>query len=164
MSTRSYKRITLADLRRLGGIAERDRSNLFARKPETGRLYAKKLFAVALCQGAAKHYLDGKNGIKDLDVWSFYRPSSVRIFPPRRRGTADFGDPKFGTSDDRHQYVGRRVDLLGRSIDARDFSEPVAVLRAYLREGRTQSARFLAQKAMILIEPSHLVGTVVWPE
>jgi hypothetical protein len=33
-----------------------------------GRLYADRLFAVALCQGAALHYIDGKNGVKDLDV------------------------------------------------------------------------------------------------
>lgn len=71
MQGRSYEQLTKADLKRLGQIAARDRDDLFRRKPDLGRLYSRRLFAVALCQGAALHYLNGKNGIKDLDVWSF---------------------------------------------------------------------------------------------
>lgn len=164
MSGRSLEPLTLADLRRLGELAARDRQDLFARKPETGRLYADRLFAVALCQGGALHFIDGKNGIKDLDVWSFYRVNPVRQFPPRRRATADFGDPKFGTSDDSPNFVGRRVDLIGRSIEAPDFSDPIAVLRTYLRSRKTPSALALSKKAMVLIEPNRLLGTIVWPE
>ena len=33
----------------------------------------------------------------------------------------------------------------------------------YLSAGRTASARYLAEKAVILLEPEHLLGTVVWP-
>lgn len=150
MQGKAYARITKADLKRLGEIAARDRDNLFRRKPDLGRLYSGRLFAVALCQGAALHYLDGKNGIKDLDVWSFYRATRERPYPYRRRGIADFGSHKFGKSDDSPQFVGRRVDLLGRSLDATDFSDPIAVLRDYLESRRTESARLLAQKAVIL--------------
>lgn len=71
--SRSFEPITKSDLKRLGQIAAVDREDLFKRKPETGRLYGDKLFAVALCQGAALHYLDGKNGIKD---WMFGASSS----------------------------------------------------------------------------------------
>jgi hypothetical protein len=161
--SRSLLPITLDDLRRLGAIAAADRAQFFARHPDTATLYSDRLFAVALCQGAALHYLDGKNGIKDLDVWSFYREHTSRMFPPRRRAKADFDDPKFGTSPDFEHYVGRRVDLIGRSIRTDDGSDPIEILRAYLRQKKTTSAKLLAQKAMILIEPGHLLGAVVWP-
>jgi hypothetical protein len=162
MQERSCVQLTEPDLKRLGQIAARDRTDLFRRKPELGRLYSERLLAVALCQGAALHYLDGKNGIKDLDVWSFYRAAPERPYPYRRRGVADFGDSRFGTDSRNPQFVGRAVDLLGRSIDARDFSDPVAVLREYLRSGKSESARLLAKKAVVLIEPQNLLGTVVW--
>jgi hypothetical protein len=160
---RSCKPITKMDLRRLALLAEEDRMDFFQRNPDTGHLYSKRLFAVALCQGAALHYLYGKNGIKDFDVWSFYRANPEREFPPRRMAKVDFGDPKFGISDDSPNYVGRRVDLIGRSIVANTFADPVAVLQDYLRGRRTESARRLSKKAMVLIWPPELFGKVVWP-
>jgi hypothetical protein len=162
VNQRSYLPITNTDLLRLADIAAKDRDDFFKRKPDTARLYSNKLFAVALCQGGALHYLDNKNGIKDLDVWSFFQVNPERQFPPRRRGKLDFGDPKFGKTDDSPGFIGCRVDHIGRSIPAKDYSDPVAVLRNYLKSGNTASAQCLAQKAVILIEPAHLIGTVVW--
>jgi hypothetical protein len=164
MPSRSDKPITLADLARLSRLARADRADHFRRKPATGRLYAGRLFAVALCQGAALHYRDGKNGVKDFDVWSFYTEHPTRPFPYRRRGRGDFGDPKFGKSDDSPRYVGRRVDLIGRSIPGADRSKPVETLRRYLRSGATESARHLAQKAVVILDPPRLRGRVIWPE
>jgi hypothetical protein len=85
------------------------------------------------------------------------------MFPPRRRAKADFGNAKFGKSENFPHFIGRRVDLIGRSIKTDDVSDPVQVLRDYLLSKTTLSARLLSQKAMILIEPSSLLGTVVWP-
>ena len=79
--SRSYEPITNNDLKILVELARKDRTDLFVRKPDTGRLYSKRLFAVALCQGGALHYLDGKNGVKDLDVWSFYTENPESPFP-----------------------------------------------------------------------------------
>ncbi len=160
---RSYERITRADLARLDAIAARDRRDLFARRPETGRLYRGRLFAVALCQGGALHYIDKKTGIKDFDVWSFFRAHPSRPFPYRRRAKLDFGDPKFGTTRDSPLFTGRRVDHIGRSIIADAYSNPVEVLRRYLHAGATGSARRLSQKALVLVHPARLLGTVVWP-
>jgi hypothetical protein len=159
--SRSYVPITKADLRHLAKLAAEDRRDLFARKPDTGRLYADRLFAVALCQGAALHYIDKKNGIKDLDVWSFYEEHPERTYPYRRIAKVDFGDPKFGTTDDSPQFIGRRVDLIGRSIPGADRAHPIETLRRYL-QGTTESAQCLAKKAVILLEPAPLLGTVVW--
>jgi len=164
MASRSLVPLTLDDLRRLGAIAAADRETFFARHPGTAALYRQGPFAVALCQGGAQHFLDGFSGIKDFDVWSFYQESPVRMFPPRRIGKADLGDPKFGRSEDSPQFIGRRVDLIGRSIQAKDVADPVHVLRSYLRSKKTLSAKLLSHKAMILIEPPSLLGTVVWPE
>lgn len=163
MHDRSQARINLADLRRLLRLVEIDHADLFSRKLETARLYRGGRFAVALCQGAALHYLDGVNGIKDFDVWSFYKAALERPFPYRRRGILDFGTSKFGVSAGYTQFVGRRVDHIGRSISDSDYSDPAAVLQRYLRTGGTESARQLSKKAVILLCPEERIGEVVWP-
>lgn len=81
------------------------------------------------------------------------------MFPPRRRAKIDFGDPKFGVSPDTPKFIGRRVDRNGRSIPDAD---PVKSLQQYLKGRKTDSARLLAMKAIILIEPPELLRTVVW--
>jgi|SRR3989338_4760941 len=162
--SRSYEPITKADLRLLAELARNDREDLFKRKPNTGRLYSDRLFAVALCQGGALHYLNGKNGVKDLDVWSFYTEHPERPFPYRRRAEVDLGIPKFGKTEGYGHFVGRKVDLIGRSMQNVEPNDPVGTLRRYLRNGHTESARRLAEKAVILLGPAHLFGAVVWPE
>ncbi len=161
--SRSYEPLTIEDLRQLGKLAKADRESLFDRRPDTGDLYRNRLFAVALCQGAALHFLDGKNGIKDFDVWSFYTETPERPFPYRRNTSMDFGDPKFGVSEDAPHFIGRRVDMLGRSLRDADPTAPVDSLRRYLSQKNTSTAFYLAQKAVILIEPEDLLGYVVWP-
>jgi hypothetical protein len=159
---RSQERITKDDLRRLGEIAICDIESLFERHPKL-RAYRDRLFAVALCQGAALHYLDGRNGVKDFDVWCFFRAMPGRTFPYRRRGQVDFGDPRFGQSPGFEHFVGRRVDVLGRSLPVSADDAPVDVLRGYLADGSTASAKALAEKAVVIIWPENLLGTVVWP-
>ena len=68
------------DLHRLGEIARQDREEFFHRCPRYRPLQG-DIIAVALCQGAALHYVNGSNGIKDLDVWTFYakRPAAHPI-------------------------------------------------------------------------------------
>jgi hypothetical protein len=161
-AARSKKPITKIDLRRLADIARQDLESLFRRRPVTGRLYRHRLFAIALCQGAALHYLDGKNGIKDFDVWSFFRAHPERQFPYRRNQPKDFGDPKFGKSPNCKSLVGRRVDLLGRSLKVSSHESPAGALRGYLSSSKTRTARELAKKAVILIYPFSKLGTVVW--
>ncbi len=159
---RSYERITREDLSYLAGIARLDREDFFARKPRY-RVLEGGLVCVALCQGAALHFVDGQNGVKDFDVWTFYaaRPSQP-AFPWRRRTSRRFGDPRFGRLPERPGFVGRYVDLLGRSIEAGGETDPAVILRGYLSEGQTNSARALARKAAVLLEPSERLGTVVW--
>ncbi len=160
---RSLTDISLDDLARLGRIAREDRESFFARLPHY-RPLEDRVVAVALCQGAAKHFVDGENGVKDFDVWTFYAAHPDATYPVRRRVARDFGDPKFGQTPGQEAFVGRRVDLLGRSLNARPESDPAEVLRAYLTEKRTKSAKHLASKAVVLIEPPECAGHVVWPD
>lgn len=164
-SGRSLARIERNDLLRLATLAAEVEASLFARKPHGAGLYAGRLLCRALCQGAALHYLDARNGVKDLDVWSFYAQRAGRPFPYRWRGTADYGPSKFGRYPyDPPSFTGRRVDLLGRSLDVPLDAKPTRVLRAYLSAARTKSAKELAAKAVVLITPELLAGTVIWPE
>lgn len=163
-SARSLARIDKSDLQHLAALAAQAEVRLFARRPYGAGRYAGRLLCRALCQGAALHYLDGRNGVKDFDVWSFYAALGDGPFPYRWRGTADFGPSKFARwPGDPPSYTGRRVDFLGRSVPAPVGADPSAVLRGYLSAARTSSAKALAAKAVILITPEHSAGECVWP-
>jgi len=157
---RSYLPIDLDDLKRLAEIARQDREAFFRKHPDWARLYQGRVLCVALCQGAAQHYVDGRVGINDFDVWTFYKTNPERPWPPRRRKSYDFGDARFGQSVGRPNFVGRRVDCLGRDILVLESDDAVSALRRYLQHGRTKTARLLAQKAVVLLEPD--LGKVVW--
>ena len=160
---RSLARIDVADLLRLAALAADAEAELFERNPRGSGRYAGRLLGRALCQGAALHYVDRKNGVKDFDVWSFYAQLADWPFPVRWRGTRDFGPSKFGRyPGDPPRYIGRRVDLLGRSLPAAPGTDPVHTIREYLAAGRTDSARKLATKAAVLIAPVSRVGEIVW--
>ena len=60
-------------------------------------------------------------------------------------------------------FVGRRVDLVGRSLPAPPGADPAPILRDYLSAARTESAKRLAAKAVILIIPERVVGERIWP-
>jgi hypothetical protein len=164
LAERSYELISRDDLARLSDLARADREDLFARKPLLGQRYAHRVLCVALCQGAALHYLDGRNGVKDFDVWTFYAEHPDGPFPYRRVGRRDFGPSKFGRMpNDIRPYVGWRVDLVARSLPEQPNAHPVDALRRYLQRSRTASARALASKAVILIDPASLRGVAAWP-
>jgi hypothetical protein len=105
---RSLARIGVADLLQLAALAADAEAELLERNPRgSGRLLGR-----AVCQGAALHYVNGKNGVKDLDVWSFYTHLDDWPFPARWRGTREFGPSRLGRyPGDPPQYVGRRVEV-----------------------------------------------------
>lgn len=158
---RSYRPIDAADLARLAEIARRDREWYFKRRPDWRRHYSRRVLCIALCQGAAKHYVDGKTGINDFDVYTFYQANPRKVWYAKRHRSYDFGDPKFGQSVDRPNFVGRRVDCWGRSIQVQRSEDAVSAICRYLREGRTKTAQLLARKAVVLLEPD--LGKVIWP-
>lgn len=121
--------ITDEHLRRLAEFAKADRDGLFRRNPHLA-VYRHRILMTALCQGAALHFVNGINGVKDLDVYTFYAQHPGVGYPYRRRGVADFGDSEHGRHPDDHHLVGRRVDMLGRALKVSPSAEPIAAVRA----------------------------------
>jgi hypothetical protein len=160
---RSYAKLGKEDLRRLAALALADRNEFFSRHPDWARFYRGRVLCTALCQGAAQHYVRGDVGINDFDVYTFYATHPKRAWYAKRRGVLDFGDSKFGRSIDKPKFVGRRVDLLGRGIPATPRENPKRALLRYLQTSHTKTARLLAEKAVVLLEPSRCLGEIIWP-
>ena len=164
MDGRSYEPIAQEHLERLAEIAKLDRAERFRRRPRW-QPYEDRVLCIALCQGAALHFLDKRNGVKDFDVYTFYAEDMAGPFPARWRLTAGFGESIFGRyGPDPPEFIGRRVDLIGRSLPVSPDAEPVEAVRAYLRGGRTSTARHLRSKAIVGLDPPTLRGLVIWPE
>lgn len=157
---RSFKKITIRDLKSLAEIARKDRADFFQRHPKY-KVYANRVICTALCQGAAKHYIDGSTGINDFDVYTFYKKHPSVTWYAKRIKSYDFGNPKFGQSVGHSDFIGRCVDCLGRAIDIPKKGDVITALREYLRFGDTETSGLLAQKAVVLLDPQ--CGKIVWP-
>jgi hypothetical protein len=160
---RSLERIGRNDLLRLAKLAADVEAGLFARHPHGAGRYVGRLVCRALCQGAALHYLDARNSVRT----STSGPSTPRATMAHSvpvEGNSGLRPSKFGRyPDDPPSFTGRRADLLGRSLDVPLDAEPATVLRDYFSAARTRSAKELAAKAVVLINPEQLAGKVVWP-
>lgn len=161
---RSFLMLSRSDLLRLAELARSDRKSFFARHPDWRRDYARRFLGSALCQGAALHYLRGDIGINDFDVYSFFSVNGNRPWYAKRIKSVDFGDPKFGRSEVSHSsFTGRRVDLMARALDVGSSCDIATAIRKYLANSNTRTAAELARKAVVLLEPTDRIGTVVWP-
>jgi len=161
-SERSLAPLTVDHLRRLAEIAHQDREGLFNRNPHLS-VYGDRILLTALCQGGALHFIDGTNGVKDLDVYTFYAEDPRVGYPYRRRGVVDFGESELGRHPADHGFRGRRVDLLGRTLRVDPETDPVTAVRSYLQAERTTTARELAKKAVVVIDPNERLGEIIWP-
>ena len=89
---RSLEEITKQDLRELYD-GSRDRLEQYFISGEGNKwlsLYdIANPIVVALCQGAALHYFDKINGVKDFDVWFFY-PFNTKHLPYRTYWNWDY--------------------------------------------------------------------------
>jgi hypothetical protein len=170
-ASRSFKKITRADLGRLSSLALTDFEDFF-RRHQQWRPYRQRLLLICLCQGAASHYVtprrgvatDREGGVNNFDVWGFFRDQpNGRPFPPRRHGRQDFGPSKFGRNPkDKSRFTGRRVDVLARSIDKRRSENAIQAVQRYLRLRRAKSARLLAERPVVVLWPSKMVGQTIW--
>ena len=165
---RSYRKITVEDLKKLKDLALRERIEFFDRKPCYRRAYLDSLIAIALCQGAASHFIDSKTGVKDFDIWYFYIKNHEVTYPYRALKSVDSKLDEFGVHPDDVEkgYRGRRVHLMGRTIDVdivkRNSGDPKKCIIEYLEGGRTETARELAKKAVIGLWPDAILGEVIW--
>src|SRR5262249_44701811 len=94
----------------------------------------------------------------------FYAENSEAAFPPYHTSHLDYGESKFGRDADLpDSYKGLRVVLQGRSLDAATGDDPLEALQRYLKARATPSARDLAAKALVLLEPDEFLGIEAWP-
>lgn len=141
---------------------------MFAANPRL-RVYRNRILLVALCQGAAKHFIDGKTGVKDLDVYTFYAEKPDTMMTPLRHVAVDFGESEFGyrPKDEPvkgERFVGRRVDLLQRSLKVSPRTDPVKAVRDWLQTSRATTPKLLREKAVVGIWPDEYLGQIIWPE
>lgn len=138
LQRRSYLPITHNDLACLLALAQQDRRQFFARNPGWAPYYADRILGTALCQGAAWQYIRGDIGVNDFDVYTFYAANLERPWYAKRIARLDFGDPKFGCSEiSGFGYVGRRVDLLSRSLNVPVGADLADSLKTYLKSPKT---------------------------
>ena len=153
---RSFDRFTVADLNHLAEVAEADLADFVRRNPKHRTLLKRRL-CVLLCQGAALHYVDRKNGVKDFDVGSFFSDDGKSPhYPARVIHARPFERASFRTST-------RRIDLLGRTLKVTAKADAVETVQSYLERGATSSARHLSTKAVVVLEPASRRGEVIWP-
>jgi hypothetical protein len=165
-------------LTRLSRIAAADHEAFYQRRPA----YRGRIVAVALAQGGGLHYLDRRNGVKDLDVWSFFSlPHGESRFPEDQRtrhvdfGPSDLGRQRYDLSKARtpreltmwrawdREHQGRRVDLMMRGLRCHLDDDPAAVIRDWLDRGKPGSSpAHLRLKGVILIDPRDRRGEIVW--
>ena len=164
---RAYERITVKDLTRLCELALRDLKEFFKQHPRY-EPYKNSLILIALCQGAALHFIDGKEGVKDFDVWSFFAENSSIKLPYRRWKQVDSELDKFGMHPDdvKKSYKGRHIDLFMRTIEAdivkRNRRDPEGCITEYLRAAKTKTARLLAKKAFVGLYPDTILGETLY--
>jgi len=164
---RAYEKITVEDLTRLRELALRDLKEFFKHHPRY-EPYENSLILMALCQGAALHFIDGKEGVKDFDVWSFFAEVPSIKLPYRRRKQIDSGLEKFGVNPDdfRKGYKSRHIDLFMRTIEAHVVKDkrrdPRGCITEYLRAVKTKTARSLAEKAVVGLYPDRILGEILY--
>lgn len=153
-SERSYWVLTEADLTQLRQLAHEEHEEFFRRNPRLGAFFRKSLIGICLCQGAASHYLHPAIGIKDFDIWHFYRENKDSSFPYRAHKSIEGG------------YRGKRIDFLKRAIPESTCEQypgqPGRTILSYLHQRDTRTKAELLKKAIIGLWPSSILGETLW--
>lgn len=164
ISERSYSDITLEDLRELieGSVKRLTEYFILGKGAKWQELYnIHAPLLIALCQGAAMHYYDKINGIKDFDIWFFY-PFNQQHLPYRTVWSWDYNNAKFGRHPEMKDYKGRKVDVIVRSLKEYDLTDPIGTITKYLNDKSTKTAEELASKALVLLSPARYLGRTIW--
>jgi len=191
MTVRSFAPLTREHLDRLVAQASVDHGKFT--RPDGRSEYSGRRVAVVLAQGAAQHWVDVQagvahpNGVKDLDVWTFYAARPGSRFPADKREThADFGLSSLGRQEYTpaevaalgprvhrwEKYDGRRVDFLMRALPVPPGCPPEEAGEAILnwlsagaqaRSDKKPSSWHLSRKAVVGLWPAPLAGRTLWP-
>jgi hypothetical protein len=154
-------------LDRLTRIALDDQAAMFESSPHLV-VYRDRVLLIALCQGGALHYINGKWGVKDLDVYTFYARHPAVKMHPLRHTVADFGESEFGyrpadLEERKRRFIGRAVDLLVRSLPVQPDADPIEAVRTWLDTSKNETPRLLREEAVVGLYPHQYRGRVIWP-
>jgi len=153
MKKRIYDIINKKDLRKLRDLALKEHHAFFDRNPHLKKPYLNSLIGICLCQGAAGHYLDQKIGIKDFDIWHFYKESNHDAFPYRFRKVNKIG------------YKNKWIDYLKRAISksvCKEFpSAPDKIILQYLLRKNTKTKKLLLQQPIIGLYPESIFSKII---
>lgn len=154
MKKRIYDKIYKKDLRALRDLALKEHNEFFIRNPHLKKPYSNSLIGICLCQGAAWHYLDPENGIKDFDIWHFYKERKKAAFPYRAKKVNKIG------------YKNKWIDYLKRAISKSVYKEfpsaPDKIILQYLLQKNTKTKKFLLKKPVIGLYPESIFSKVIW--
>ncbi len=162
---RSYRKITVRDLSHLRDLALGEIKSFFALRRDLEGRYRHHLISIALCQGAALHFVDGHNGVKDFDIYFFFGCGSNPRLYNRKTISRECGLRKFGVhpKDGDSGYKTRRVDYLRRCVGTGSGRSAQKAIQDYLAAGNTKTARCLSEKAVVGLWPKSLFACVIWP-
>ena len=162
---RSFAPVTDDDLRRGRDVATEVLAEKFDRlvSGPTGA-FKDALALLCLCQGSALHRVAAIRGVKDFDVWGFFRPISGQHFPVRARWEGDFGPSPHGRHPDDVEAgrSGRKVDVLGRDIPMGPNEDPRQAVRRYVAESRKGTPLEIAYRPVIVLWPDKWFGETIW--
>jgi len=109
-----------------------------------------------------KRYFDPKRiGVKDFDIWFFFRKDEGKIFNPRWIEKKDLGYTKFGRNPNDVGFRGRRMDFIGRSISFGKM-DIEGTVRRWVQSSGGASPKSLSQKAVVGLYPHTVLGKVIW--
>lgn len=152
---RYYFKLIIKNLKWLAERAKKEHRDFFVRRPHLQSTYHKSLVGIVLCQGAALHYINQKNGIKDFDIWLFYKTNRKVHLSVRKPFT------------DKKGYNGIKIDFMKRVISAslckKFFNRPDECILRHLQEYNTPTKRLLLQKAVIGLYPKKIFAKIIWP-
>ncbi len=148
-------RIDLLEMKRYG-LEELER---FTTQQGNGKYsaYKRRLAAICLCQGAARHFLDGTKGVRDVDIWLFFlEHTTVKI--PHRRNMRSQGFRDFTN------LGNKPVDFMKKMIPSTcwEGADIKQTIENYLCQSKTQTARELSKQPVIGLFPDHVFAKLLW--
>jgi hypothetical protein len=171
VAERSRAKLADRDLERLLEFERVERDRLYRTSP-IWAAHRDQLLCICLGQGSGRHLIDGRTGIKDFDVWTFFARrddlDARQVASAFRSGRhRDWGPSRFGTRTDSEfkrrfpQFKGRNVDLFATAIASNPGQDPATAVQTWLRDAKGRKAKLLAEKAFVMLEPRRL--EIVWP-
>lgn len=156
---RTYDKITESDLKEMKqcGLDELERFLILVGNGKYS-IYKDRLIAICLCQGAALHFIDGKNGIKDIDIWMFFR-EDAEIKIPAIRNCMKSKYLNF-------QRIGeKKVDFLKKMIPSKHWDKSeIITIQHYLSNNNNSTPNFLKHKPVVVLYPDEYFGKTIWPK